>query len=224
VLLALVLIALEFKTDLDRTISRLFLDADVHGFPLRESFWLEVVMHQWAKYVVITAGALIATALLLSYPLPLWKPRRRLLLFLLLSMALGPLSVTLGKAASSRHCPWDIDEFGGSVPYTRLFEPLGPGTSPGHCFPAGHASAGFALMAFYFIAYALGWQRAARCALVLSTGAGLVLGFGRVLQGAHFTSHVLWAGISCWAVMVALYVALLAGRPVEHGRTTFADA
>lgn len=223
VLLAIILVAIEFTTDLDRTVSRFFVGPDAHGFPLRDSFWFETVMHQWAKYVVITAGALIATALVLSYVLPLWMQCRRLLVFLLLSMALGPLSVTLGKAASSRQCPWDIDEFGGSVPYTRLFEPLRPGTPAGHCFPAGHATTGFAIMAFYFTAYALRRRQAARYALLISVFAGLVLGFGRVVQGAHFVSHVFWAGVSCWTVMVGLYMAMLARRTVGNGRAVLAD-
>jgi membrane-associated PAP2 superfamily phosphatase len=122
------------------------------------------------------------------------------------------LSVTTGKAISSRHCPWDLDEFGGLVPYSHLLEPLPDGVKPGHCFPAGHASTGFALMAFYFAAYALARPRAARHALLFSLAAGSVLGFGRVLQGAHFVSHVLWAGIFCWMVMLLLYRALLPGR------------
>jgi membrane-associated PAP2 superfamily phosphatase len=152
-----------------------------------------------------------------------WKHCRRLLAFLLLSMTLSPLSVAFLNATSSRHCPWDIDEFGGSVAYSHLFERPPPGAPPGHCFPAGHASTGFALLAFYFTAYARRRQ-SARYALPLALFAGLVLGFGRVLQGAHFTSHVLWASVSCWAVMVALYMALLAGRPVGNGRIALADA
>jgi membrane-associated PAP2 superfamily phosphatase len=223
VLLAVILLAVEFTTDLDRTVSRFFVDPNAHAFPLRNSFWFETVMHQWAKYVVVTAGALIATTLVLSCALRLWMHCRRLLVFLLLSMALGPLSVTLGKAASSRQCPWDIDEFGGSVRYTRLFEPLRPGTPAGHCFPAGHATTGFAIMAFYFTAYALRRRQAARYALLIGVFAGVVLGFGRVVQGAHFASHVFWAGACCWMVMVALYIAMLAGRTVGNSRPVVAN-
>ena len=210
-MLATALIAIELTTDLDRTISRLFGDAK-HGFSLRDSFWLETVMHQWAKYVVTTVVALIATALVLSYALPLWNHCRRLLVFLLLAMALSPLSVALLNAASSRQCPWDIEEFGGSVAYNGLFERPAPGAPPGHCFPAGHASTGFALMAFYFTAHALRRRQAARYALLLTLLAGLVLGFGRVIQGAHFASDVLWAGVICWTVMLLLYTAMIAAR------------
>ncbi|HZN26073.1 MAG TPA: phosphatase PAP2 family protein [Burkholderiales bacterium] len=204
--LAMALIALDQMSDADRTITRLFVDADTRAFPLRYSFVLEIVMHQWAKYVVITIGALVGAAVVLTYVVPPWQPRRRILVFLLLSMALAPLSVTAGKAVSSPHCPWDIDEFGGLVPYAHLLEPRVTRVVPGHCFPAGHASTGFALMAFYFAAYVLGRREWAWYALVFSVGAGLLLGFGRVLQGAHFVSHVLWSGVFCWTVMLLLYV------------------
>jgi membrane-associated PAP2 superfamily phosphatase len=208
------LIAVEQLTDLDRAITRLFVDSQAHAFPLRYSFLLEVVMHHWTKYAVITVGAFVGAAIVFTYIVPPWKSLRRILVFLLLSMALAPASVTIGKAISHRHCPWDVDEFGGLVPYSHLLEPLAKGVEPGHCFPAGHASTGFVLMAFYFAAYALGRRRAARHALLFSLVAGLVLGFGRALQGAHFVSHVFWAGIFCWTVMVLLYRALLAGQPV----------
>jgi membrane-associated PAP2 superfamily phosphatase len=68
---------------------------------------------------------------------------------------------------------------------------------PGHCFPAGHASAAFAFVSGYFVlrsvspAQARGW-------LVGSLLAGLLLGAAQQLRGAHFMSHTLWTGWFCW--------------------------
>jgi membrane-associated PAP2 superfamily phosphatase len=205
-ILATLLLVVDLTTDLDRTLTRYAYDALTAGFPLRNNYWLDVVMHHWTKYAVITVGCIAAAGLLLSFALPALRSWRRILVFLTLAIALAPLSVTAGKAASARHCPWDIDEFGGLVPYARMFEPIAPSVKAGHCFPAGHASTGFALMAFYFAAYALGMRKAAAAALATGIAAGLVLGTGRVLQGAHFASHVAWSGLLCWAVMVTLYV------------------
>lgn len=220
-LLALVFFTLDQTTDLDLTISRAIYDDHAHAFPLRSRFWLDVVMHHWAKYAVVTLGSLIGGGLVLSYVVPAWKAYRPLLTFVLIAMALAPLSVALGKAASARHCPWDIDEFGGLVPYARIFDTVGPDIPAGHCFPAGHASTGFALMAFYFVAFSLRRHRAARYALLAGVSAGLVLGFGRVLQGAHFTSHVLWSGLLCWMVMLVLYRVTLEGRLVQPAEDPF---
>ena len=208
-LLAIALLILNATTDLDRALTRLVFDAPSAGFPLRTNFWLDVVMHHWTKYAVASLGCIIAGSLVLSFVLPTLRPQRRLLLFLTLALALAPLSVTVGKATSVRHCPWDVDEFGGFVPYTRLFEPPTPGVDPGHCFPAGHASTGFALLAFYFAAYARRMRSTARVLLAIGITAGLALGFGRMLQGAHFLSHVLWSGLLCWMVMVMIYMIVM---------------
>jgi membrane-associated PAP2 superfamily phosphatase len=208
--LALVLLVLDRTTDFDLALTRLAFDAAAYEFPLRADFWLEVVMHHWTKYAVAMIGCLALGALALTFVVPALRLNRRTLLFIVLAIGLAPLAVTLFKAASARHCPWDVDEFGGYVPYSRLFEPPAPGAPRGHCFPAGHASTGFALMAFYFAAHRRR-SPAAPLTLAVGAGAGLVLGFGRVLQGAHFASHVGWSGLLCWMVMVALYAALFGG-------------
>jgi membrane-associated PAP2 superfamily phosphatase len=213
--LALVLLGLDLITDLDRTLTRHAFDAATGDFPLRTSFWLEVVLHHWTKYVVALTGCIIAGALVLTFALPSLKLDRRVLLFLVLAIGLAPLSVTAAKHLSARHCPWDVDEFGGYVPYERLFDPPAGSGRPGHCFPAGHASTGFALMAFYFAAYRRGMGKATPIALAAGVAAGLVLGYGRVLQGAHFPSHVAWAGLTCWIVMVGLYAAVF-GPASKH--------
>lgn len=78
-----------------------------------------------------------------------------------------------------------------------------------HCFPAGHASAGFALMAFYFVGRARRQPLLAWAGLATGLVAGSLLGFGRMLQGAHFLTHTLWAGLVCWAVILILYLAVI---------------
>jgi membrane-associated PAP2 superfamily phosphatase len=206
--LALALVALDLATDVDRALTRHAFDAVTADFPLRTDFWLEVVMHHWTKYAVTTLGCGLAAMLLLTFALPRLGLERRTLLFLTLAIALAPASVSVAKGMSARHCPWDVDEFGGYVRYERLFETAAPPARPGHCFPAGHASTGFALMAFYFAAHRRGRRKAARAALGLGMAAGVALGWGRVLQGAHFPSHVAWSGLLSWVVMVGLYAAV----------------
>jgi membrane-associated PAP2 superfamily phosphatase len=222
-LLALALLLIDAATDMDRSVTRLIFDRSAAAFPLRSNFWLDVVMHHWAKYAVATVGCIVLAIYVLTFLLPGFRKERRLLFFIVLALSLAPLSVTLGKAASVRHCPWDVDEFGGLVPYTRLLEPKATNVEPGHCFPAGHASTGFALLAFYFAAYARRMRRMEPVALALGIAAGLGLGFGRVLQGAHFASHVLWSGLLCWIVIVVLYKLVLDKRDAAQARLASVD-
>jgi membrane-associated PAP2 superfamily phosphatase len=69
----------------------------------------------------------------------------------------------------------------------------------GGCFPAGHASTGFAFLGGYF-AYRGSEPGRARAWLVGGLTAGLVLGLTQQMRGAHFMSHTLWSGWVCWCV------------------------
>ncbi|MNC86134.1 hypothetical protein D3C83_17710 [compost metagenome] len=66
-------------------------------------------------------------------------------------------------------------------------------------------------MAFYFAARAWHKPRLAGIALIGGIVAGLALGLGRIAQGAHFFSHVLWSGLVCWLVIIALHSFILPG-------------
>ncbi len=208
--LAALLLALE-RTAIDDTITGWFFDAGSGTFPLRYNAFLEVFAHQYMKELVIVVACCVIAAFLLSFVLPELKPRRRLLLFLSLSLTLAPLAVVLLKMTSVRQCPWNLLEYGGFAPHLTLFDVVPAGLTPGHCFPAGHASAGFCLMAFYFAARALRKPQLAKIALLGGIVAGLALGLGRIAQGAHFFSHVLWSGLVCWLVIVALHCLILPG-------------
>jgi membrane-associated PAP2 superfamily phosphatase len=117
--------------------------------------------------------------------------------------------VVLLKAFSARQCPWNLQEYGGFAPHFALFDAVPHGAAPGHCFPSGHASTGFCLLAFYFAGLALDNRRLARVGLWGSLAAGMILGMGRVAQGAHFFSHNLWSALVCWLVILALYIAIM---------------
>lgn len=202
------LLAME-RTPADSVVTGWFFDPAAGIFPLRYSTGLEVVGHQWAKLLVILVACGAIASYLLSFALERLKPRRRLLLFLALALTLAPLAVVALRAASDRHCPRDILDYGGFAPRLSLFDARPPGLEPGHCFPASHAAAGFSLMAFYFVGRALGRQRLASLGLCGGLLAGLTLGMVRVAQGVHFLSHVLWAGAICWAVILGLYLAVM---------------
>jgi membrane-associated PAP2 superfamily phosphatase len=100
-------------------------------------------------------------------------------------------------------------EYGGYATHLGLFDAAASGQSPGHCFPSGHAAAGFSLLAFYFAGFALGNPRLARSGLWSGLVAGMAFGMVRVAQGAHFISHNLWSGLVCWLVILAIYLAIM---------------
>jgi membrane-associated PAP2 superfamily phosphatase len=210
-LCAALLLALE-ATTIDSMISGWFFDPVAGDFPLHYNGALEVFGHFGTKLLVIIVACCVIALYLLSFALPELMPHRRLLLFLSLALTLAPLAVVLLKAASARHCPWNLQEFGGFAQHLSLFDAAPAGLSRGHCFPGGHAAGGFCLVAFYFAGLALGNPRLARAGLWGGLAAGLALGMVRVVQGAHFFSHNLWSALVCWLVILALYLAIL-GTP-----------
>jgi len=205
-------------THWDENISNWFFDPHLPGFPLRNDWFLEVILHHWAKYLLIALGVGLLICFLLGFKLPRWRGRRRIFLFLILCLTAGPIAVSLLKAATNRHCPYDLKMYGGFAPYVSLLELPSNEIPRGRCFPGGHASGGFALMGFYFALY-LRRRKLAYWALGIGFTYGFVLGFGRLMQGAHFLSHNLWASIICWFVSLALYRLILHSRDFGQGNS-----
>jgi membrane-associated PAP2 superfamily phosphatase len=201
-------------SDLDVAFSNLFYDATKHRFPLRRDPWFEAILHEGVKYPIILVGAGSLVLFGASFWFEKLKRNRRAFLFVALCIGLAPFLIGTLKHASFKHCPYDLRMFGGDGTYTRLLDPPVPGEKPGGCFPAGHASGGFALMSLYFV-----WFRSrpelARRVWLAAFVYGNVLGFARVAQGAHFVSHHLWTAVIVWAIVLVVYEAVLRR---EHDR------
>ncbi len=180
------------------------------GFALRDNWWLTVVLHDGAHKLAW------AVALLLC--LGVWWPvgaLRDLTLAERLQLASTPLlavlAVNLLKRASGANCPWDLSPFGGMAPWlshwSTFWQADGGG---GHCFPAGHASSGFAFVGGWLV-----WRRRhpviAWRWLALALAVGALLGLSQQLRGAHFTSHTLWTLWVCAATAAVVDAAFRRG-------------
>jgi membrane-associated PAP2 superfamily phosphatase len=191
--LALLFLVLEYDTRLDDSVTRLFYSPSLHGFPLRDSVWLEWLNHRLAKYAVAACGLWLLASGLYR------RDSRRT--FTAGMMMLGAAAVSALKARSAHSCPWDVAAYGGNAEHFPTLATIPLNAGPGHCFPGGHASAGFALVALYFY-----WQPAhparARMALWGGVLAGMLMGLGQIARGAHFLSHNLWSGWVVWVVWV----------------------
>ncbi len=111
--------------------------------------------------------------------------------------------VSFLKSVSMHGCPSDLTLYGGELPLLALFEHLPAGVAAGHCFPGGHASGGFALMAFYF-AFREQKPKFAVVMLALALVLGFSMGWGQMMRGEHFLSHNLWTAWLVWAVLFVL--------------------
>ncbi|MCE9593660.1 MAG: phosphatase PAP2 family protein [Planctomycetes bacterium] len=195
-------------TDLDVAFSNHFYDAAKHKFPLRNHKWLELTLHDGAKIPIVIFGAGSLVLFGASFWFEKFRAQRRAFLYVALCLGVAPLIIAALKHASFKHCPYDLLMYGGKGTYTGLLDPPVPGERAGGCFPAGHASGGFALMSLYLVWFRSRPQRARRVWLAAFVF-GNVLGLTRVAQGAHFLSHHLWTAILVWAIVLVLYELVL---------------
>lgn len=168
-----------------------------HGFALRENYFLSVVLHDWGRRLSWLAALLLCLGV--WWPVgPLLKLSASARLRLATATLLAALAVSLLKGLSATSCPWDLRDYGGLARYASHWSQKPDGGS-GHCFPAGHASSGFAFVSGYF-AFRDTDAAVARAWLAAALGAGLLFGAGQQLRGAHFMSHTLWTAWICWVV------------------------
>lgn len=209
--------------ELDMAISNAFYDSRVGAFIFdHDTSWVEVVLHKWFKnlLLVIPVYALIQVVYgywmkrqtgLNGFQLDVWQRWCRALMSALLCMLL----IVYLKKWTNQACPWSLLDFGGKWPYSELFMPKPWGSANMQCWPAGHASGGFILLSFAFVG---GWQANiwdarlrtsaiqmpawlnAKAFVMYAIVLGMILGLGRVSQGAHFFSHQFWA---LWWVLFA---------------------
>lgn len=190
------LFALEHYTDVDFMLARLFYSPELGAFPLKSLPLLSFWGHEVAR------DAVIVFSLCLAYRA--WRTRDARLGVTVLAMALASLAVSSLKAASAHSCPWELSAFGGDAAFFRLLDAVPLFAGSGRCFPGGHASGGFTLMALYF--YWRGSHPArARFALAAGLVAGGLMGLVQMARGAHFLSHNLFSAYVVWCVVVAVF-------------------
>jgi len=168
------------------------------GFPLKQDWFLEAVMHE--------GGRILSWIVVLTLTLGIWWPvgaLRRIdaarRLQLVATVLLAVLAVSSIKALSRTSCPWDLSAFGRAAHYVSHWALGTQDGGSGRCFPAGHASAGFAFLGGYF-AFVDTDLRLARRWLAGATLAGIAFGLAQQARGAHFMSHTVWTGVLCWCV------------------------
>lgn len=192
----LLLLWLERFPMLDLRLQALFFDPASGHFPLQNAGWLDLLNHKLAKYLIVATGVVLGIAG--------WRRRDYRQLLAVAVMLLATALVSWLKQKSAHSCPWDLQAFGGHASRFGLFDAVPADAGPGRCFPGGHASAGFSLLALGY------WLRPSRPALArrlfwLGGSAGMLMGLGQMLRGAHFLSHNLWSGWLVWLACCLLF-------------------
>ena len=177
------------------------------GFYLKDAWWAAAI-YESIPIVAITVGA--GSLLLLIHNMvrkrQLGPFSNRFLLFVVAALAVGPgLVVNVGfKDNWGRARPRDVVEFAGDKRFTAALVPTDQ--CERNCsFVAGHPSVMYWLAALGFAAAARKRRNRIFAAAALL---GLLAGFGRIVQGGHFLSDVVFSGIAVFGViwLLARYV------------------
>lgn len=179
-------------------------------YALEGGQWL--LKHHWITSALIHPGGKYLSLLMWLGVFALWWRNRgnadfstlqRPLIFLLLSTLIAVTLVSVLKSTVAMDCPWDMQAYGGLRPYLGLFDLRPSGMRNSGCFPAGHASSGYAWVALYFF-FAAAAPRWRMHGLALGLSLGMVFGVSQQLRGAHFLSHDIVALLVCWLTALAL--------------------
>jgi len=126
------------------------------------------------------------------------------LLFLMLALMLGPgLVVNLvSKNIWGRARPAHVEQFGGTLKFSPAF--VFSDQCDRNCsFVSGHSAFGF-----YFVAFAMLFKRHRKKLFAFAIGYGALIGFGRIYQGGHFISDVIFSFYFVYFSIQLLYYSM----------------
>ena len=183
----------------------------IQGFSMRHAWLTESLMHRGGKFFY----GIVVVMLMFNYfrPLtPTLRLERNAQRWWFLTMLLCIAAISLLKYLSKSSCPWDLAMFGGTAQYLSHWDFALSDGGPGRCFPSGHVSGAFALMAISFAVRPVSANLANKVLIAVLLIGG-ILGAGQVTRGAHFVSHVLYSAWICWLIcFISARLYLFKGR------------
>jgi membrane-associated PAP2 superfamily phosphatase len=218
-LVLFVLLATVFAvTPLDVTIARaIFFDAANAQWIGAGSWTVNELLHTGGRWAIRVLLALVLAFWIATWVERDWRELRRPAAFFMIAALLSIGVVGLLKTLTNVDCPWDLAAFGGRFPYVELFADRPDALRVGRCFPAAHASSGYALLALYFT-FRERHAALAKLGLALGLLTGLTFGLAQQARGAHFVSHDLWSAFLVWTVSLSVYAFAFRARLWEPAR------
>lgn len=188
---------------LDLKIESLFFSPLTGSWPYADVFPWDF-LYRYGPLLLLLSGIIAIALIILSYFKKYFIAYRLPMYFFLASIAFGPgylVNSTL-KEYTGRPRPREVVEFHGDKTFLYPFQ-LGTAGN-GQSFPSGHAAAGFALFGLALALRQIN-RRRGRQVFCFTLIYGTIMGIGRMAQGGHFPSDIVWAGGTCWLGASFLY-------------------
>jgi len=199
---AIFLTAVLHATNADIEVEKWFYSPVSGWFLGKENPWYLLYEYGNIPALLLSIGGLVV--FVLSFFRRKFVSYRKIGLFLVTFMVLGPglLVNTVFKDHWGRPRPIDTVNFGGTEVFRHAWDKGQPGQ--GKSFPSGHAAVGFFLFSPFFLLRktSRGWAAFFLC---LGISYGILMGTGRMIQGGHFPTDVLWSGVFTYLTGLILY-------------------
>jgi len=171
----------------------------------RNNTVLRLVFYSGIKTLFIAVVLSLVFSLIFLRKLSWVRNNKRSLIIIVLSCVAIPLAVGLIKDVTNMPCPNQLLFFDGSYEKIGLFEVMSNDTrAHTSCYPAGHASGGFALLSLLLLVN----QPKSKKTIFLAV---MLLAWGiasyKMLIGDHFLSHTLVTMLLAW--LMILFIATL---------------
>ena len=205
VMLLIAVIALFQFSDLDIFIQNFFYNFELKVWLIdKDEPILKFFLYDGMKIFLILIAVAILFSLVFLRKKRLIQEYKKGLIIVLLSAIFVPLMTGSLKAISNTPCPCNIVNFNGVYPDIKVFDSYPKDfiqPSKAKCWPAGHASGGFALMALFFL---FKTPKNQKRALIGALIVGWSMGSYKMLLGDHFLSHTLITMIMAWLIILII--------------------
>lgn len=201
-------LALEQFTQSDVRLQNMFFDFANCSWLINKNLnpLLHLLFYTGIKAMIIALSLLVLGIFMTSFKTDRLKPWRKACVLFLLAAALVPLSLAGAKKYTNVYCPAQLNLYCGDKPYVKVFSKYPPdfdktAHNRGRCFPAGHASGGFALMVLFFC---FKKKKAKLLGLAIGLIAGWSMGLYQMFRGEHFLSHTFTTMFGAWLIILLL--------------------
>jgi membrane-associated PAP2 superfamily phosphatase len=193
-------------TNIDLFVESFFYDNVSNKWMLKhvKGSLLDTVFYTGVKKVIILFTVFILFLYLYSFKASAIKLKeyRSGLLIVWLSVAIVPFVIGLLKATTNVPCPCDSFYFGGNYPYIKALDSMPQEIlKKFKCYPAGHASGGFALMSLFFLFKS---RRNKILALTVALTIGWSMGLYKMFLGDHYLSHTIITMLLSWLLILII--------------------
>lgn len=203
--LLIAVIALFQFSNLDIFVQSFFYDFDKKSWLIdKNEPILKFFFYDGIKNLLLFFGLLILVSLIFFRKNILVQEYKKGLIIVLLSAILVPSIIGFFKDITNTPCPCNIVYFNGTYPDKKVFDSYPKDfiqKSKVKCWPAGHASGGFALMALFFL---FKTPKNQKKALFVALIIGWSMGTYKMLLGDHFFSHTIITMLMAWLIILII--------------------